>query len=342
MNNINKILSIIIPTYNMEQYLRYCLDSLLIQKYFEKLEILVINDGSMDSSSFIAHEYESKYPGVYKVIDKENGNYGSCINVGLKEATGKYIKILDADDSFDTNNFEEFVGWLIELDADLILSSYAVVNEDRKIQRIHKYPFLSKRKMQMKDICILDSFVNNMQMHAVTYRKQLLLNINYVQTEGISYTDQQWIFIPMIKVNTVYNFNKYIYKYLIGRQGQTMDPVVLRKYSLHFQKCIWKMVDEYEKYKNNICAHSLCYLRKRLLMQIKGFYLDTFTNYSKTRSFELMEFDKNLKERSIEVYDYVAKPIKVFCFKFSYIRIWRKCKGLSPWVIRKASKFLIK
>ena len=86
----NKNLTIIIPTYNMQEYLQKCLSSLIVKKGLETLEVLVVNDGSKDNSSIIAHEFEAKYPGVFRVIDKENGNYGSCINRGLKEATGKY------------------------------------------------------------------------------------------------------------------------------------------------------------------------------------------------------------------------------------------------------------
>ena len=98
-----KLLTIIIPTYNMERLLPKCLSSLLIKEenIFSMLEVLVIIDGAMDSSSQIAHSFQDKFPSVFRVIDKENGNYGSCVNRGLSECKGKYIKILDADDSFD-------------------------------------------------------------------------------------------------------------------------------------------------------------------------------------------------------------------------------------------------
>ena len=101
---MNKLLSIIIPTYNMEKYLHKCLDSLVVSdENMVRLEVLVINDGSKDTSSQIAHEYEDKYSKTIRVVDKDNGNYGSCINRGLKEATGKYVKVLDADDYLDTD-----------------------------------------------------------------------------------------------------------------------------------------------------------------------------------------------------------------------------------------------
>ena len=86
----------------MEKYLNKCLDSLIVEN-MNLLEVLIINDGSKDNSSNIAHVYENKYPNTFRVIDKENGNYGSCINRGIKEAKGKYIKVLDADDSFNVS-----------------------------------------------------------------------------------------------------------------------------------------------------------------------------------------------------------------------------------------------
>ena len=98
---MDKILTVIIPTYNMEELLPRCLDSFLIKdkKLMQQVEVLVVNDGSKDNSSSIAHRYEKLYPHTFRVIDKENGNYGSCVNRGLQEATGKYVKVLDADDS---------------------------------------------------------------------------------------------------------------------------------------------------------------------------------------------------------------------------------------------------
>ena len=86
---MEKILTIVIPTYNMQDYLRRCLESLIVpEKQMKQLEVLVINDGSKDNSSAIAHEYQDKYHDTFRVIDKGNGNYGSCVNRGLQEAKG--------------------------------------------------------------------------------------------------------------------------------------------------------------------------------------------------------------------------------------------------------------
>lgn len=98
--SMENILSIIIPTYNMEKYLDKCLASLIIEdkELMRQLEVLVVIDGAKDRSSEIAHTYQNRFADTFRVIDKENGNYGSCINRGLKEATGRYVKVLDADD----------------------------------------------------------------------------------------------------------------------------------------------------------------------------------------------------------------------------------------------------
>ena len=99
-----KILSIVIPTYNMEKYLPVCLDSVTDELVSDRLEVIVVNDGSTDGSLDIIRRYEQKRPDLIKVIDKANGHYGSCVNAGLGIATGKYFKILDADDWFDTSD----------------------------------------------------------------------------------------------------------------------------------------------------------------------------------------------------------------------------------------------
>ena len=103
-----KLLSIVIPTYNTEQYLRRCLDSVLTSEVLPELEVLVVNDGSKDRSPEIAREYEARYPDTVTLIDKENGGHGSTINEGLRAATGKYFRVLDSDDWFDTCNFVKF------------------------------------------------------------------------------------------------------------------------------------------------------------------------------------------------------------------------------------------
>ena len=127
---MEKLLSVIIPTYNMEALLPQCLDSLLVPQMVEALDVIIVNDGSKDQSLEIANSYAEKFPNVFCVIDKKNGNYGSCINAALPTIRGKYVKILDADDSYEKNNLCDFLALLNILDVDLVLTDYATYNSE--------------------------------------------------------------------------------------------------------------------------------------------------------------------------------------------------------------------
>jgi glycosyltransferase involved in cell wall biosynthesis len=321
----------------MEQYLRYCLDSLLIEKHFNKLEVLVINDGSKDSSSEIAHEYQDKYPDVFRVIDKENGNYGSCINKGLQIATGKYVKVLDADDSFDTQNFEEFLGYLETIDADLILSDFAIVDEERTIKKLVSYDFPSDVALDLEMICSTNLF-KDMQMHAVTYRLANLRKMNYFQTEGISYTDQQWIFTPMKEVRTVYNFKKYVYKYLIGRIGQTVSPAIKQKRIKQVAACVVDMLKSYIAI-TQMSENLRDYFFARLVPLAKEVYVTLLANYDEASKTFLIHYDDQLNHIDKSFYALLGdRNVSSFC-GFRYIHYWR-CNYLSlnPIIIRLLSK----
>ncbi len=309
----SKILSIIVPTYNMEKYLSYCLDSFFLQKNFDKLEVIVVNDGSKDKSLEIAQNYVSRSSDVFRIVDKKNGNYGSCINAALPVAKGKYVKVVDADDSVDTDNLDEFISFLCENDVDLALSDFVLVDEDRVVTKEIFYNF-GQSLMPMEQICVTERF-KDMEMHAVTYRKELLLDMGYHQTEGISYTDQQWIFVPMAAVHNVGIFNKVVYKYLVGRAGQTIDPAVKIKKMKDRAKCVLDMIIQYETVYQNISSEIKSYLDARFQPNVKDIYITYFLNVSIGKEM-ICEFDDSFKKESILFYNEIGLENR-------YIKIWR-------------------
>lgn len=316
----SKILSIIVPTYNMEKYLSYCLDSFFLQKNFDKLEVIVVNDGSKDKSLEIAQNYVLRASDVFKIVDKKNGNYGSCINAALPVARGKYVKVVDADDSVDTDNLDEFISFLCENDVDLALSDFVLVNEDRVVTKEIFYNF-SQSLMPMEQICVTERF-KDMEMHAVTYRKELLLDMGYHQTEGISYTDQQWIFVPMAAVRNVGIFNKAVYKYLVGRAGQTIDPTVKFKKVTDRIKNVLGMIAQYDRIYNQVNPSVKEYLDARLRPNVQDIYLTYFTNMSKVDKNMIYRFDKEFSQVSSVIYEYIGNLNP-------HIRVWRHILGCS-------------
>lgn len=199
---MKKLLSVLIPTYNMSLYIERCMNSLLSEKTKDKLDIIVINDGSKDDSSEKAKKIALLYPNSIRVIDKENGNYGSCINAGLRLAKGKYIKILDADDQFDTKNLERILEEIENKEADLVLTDFLINKEQGKSELIN-FSIDPFKLLPFSEICSSKDF-KRLWMHSVMYKTSIFKNINYHQTEGISYTDQEWIFAPLSVVKNVF------------------------------------------------------------------------------------------------------------------------------------------
>lgn len=276
---MEKLLSIIIPTYNMEKYLHKCLDSLIVSdENMQKLEILVINDGSKDLSSKIAHEYESKYPQTFRVIDKENGNYGSCINRGLKEATGKYIKVLDADDYFNNKIFNKFMNYLDNQDVDLVINDYQIVDEQDVVNETYSFRLPINNSFTLFDCP--DSLAEWLWHHGITYRLAILREMSYKQTESISYTDDEWIFKPMKVVKSVSYFPEIVYCYLRGRVGQTFDDNVLKKSMGQKLQVAESMLEYYIEHITDQSDNFPPYLYQKLTDRISVLYNFIITKFS--------------------------------------------------------------
>lgn len=324
---MEKILSIIIPTYNMEKYLHKTLSSLLIGKNEDMLDVMVINDGSKDSSLAIAREFEEKYPETFRAIDKPNGNYGSCINRGLKEAKGKYIKVLDADDSYDTKSLATLVECLASLDVDLCLTDYIIVDEEGKQTGSHIRRNLPKEKIiegdELFNLCLGDII----EMHEIVYRTENLRRIGYTQTEGIAYTDQEWIFLPMTTVRTAYYLPISVYKYLVGRQGQSTDIERAARLQIQGDKTLFVQMDSFSKCKD-LSPSLREYLIAHLSQNIKFTYRTyLITAYKALQEDALKEIDKRIKECDNELYEKSAS-VKVHPrIPLYFVRDWRKANG---------------
>lgn len=308
----------------MEKYLDKCLSSLLIPN-IDDIEILVINDGSKDRSSEIAHNYADKYPDSIRVIDKENGNYGSCVNRGLKEATGKYVKILDADDYFDTTNFEKFVETLKEIDVDLVINDYSHVNESGSTIRYRTFDLVPNKRIGFDDVL---NARNQFGMHALAYNTKIFRKFNYRQTEGISYTDREWKFIPMAYVESAYYFNQNLYNYLIGREGQTVSPQAYQKNIHNLLIVSESILTFYNQQNKKIDSCNKLYLYRELDEFFEITYKIQLINlYPDIPNLIIEEFDNLLRRLNPSLYDDMYGKKDKFGYK--YIKYWRKHKKTS-------------
>lgn len=330
---MKKLLSIIIPTYNMEKYLPRCLESLVSAKVPQAVEVIVINDGSIDKSLAIAKQYQNQRPDIIKIIDKENGNYGSCINVALQEITGKYVKILDADDWFNTEALCDFVEKLTStgsnVDSDVILTDYTMVFT--KKQRIIHYKL---EKNRVYDSSILSKSVN-MPMHALTFKTSLLKEVQYKQTEGISYTDMEWTFYPFEKVRSLMYLPLNIYQYQLGREGQTMDPKVMFNRIGHNIKIAHRMLEKYSTLEDDFLqSPNGRYMKMMMFANLRKIYKVCLLSFSQHPiRLELNDLNNYIKQSHPEICTSLSLlPIHKI-FPFHFIRYYQE-KGKRPpyWV----------
>lgn len=317
-----KILSICVPSYNMEQYIVRCIDSLLISEILDKLEIIIVNDGSKDSTLAIAKQYESQYPQSIIVVDKPNGHYGSTVNAALKVATGKYFRLLDADDWFDSQALIKMINVASRIDVDCIFTRYTT-HDFGKNTIIEQNP----KGVIYDKILSLDEYIIPdwacLAMHSLTYRLQLLKDIKYVQTEGICYTDMEYIYFPLREAKTIYNINISLYQYYIGRDEQSVSIKSRINNFSHFKILIEKFIDNY-----NIdevrCNKNAANIQDNCLLGTIGAILRIgilYREYDIKTDSEMRAYLQRAKKVSPNVYR------KVFRFRhrgIPFVFIWHK------------------
>lgn len=224
-----KLLSIIVPAYNMEAYLAQCVESILRTPSLAAVEVIIVNDGSKDKTLRIARQYAERYAETVRVVDKPNGNYGSTINAALPLAQGEYVKILDADDRFDGSRVAEMLAFLRKTDADMVVTPFIEVagRRERRVEyNIYSRKVYKYGKSYDADKVFGDGVIRFFMMHGVCYRTEMLRKMSYRQSEGVSYTDQEWVFYPLFCVKTIAFADIPLYRYNTSREGQTMDTKV--------------------------------------------------------------------------------------------------------------------
>ncbi len=202
--------SVLVPIYNVEQYLPECLDSLCAQT-LKNIEIICINDGSTDASGAILDEYAKNNANI-KVINKKNSGYGDSMNRGLEAATGEYIGIVESDDYIDANGFEKLYELAKKTDADIVKANYYYHSNDKdEIHEVVKNQKLNKAITISDDYSIL---IEEPGIWSAIYRRDFLNDnkIRFRTTPGASYQDTGFFFKTACAAKKiVYTKNAYLH-----------------------------------------------------------------------------------------------------------------------------------
>jgi len=228
----NKVLAIGIPSYNAEPYLDRCMGTLLHPDLLDRIEVLIVNDGSKDRTQELADGYQERYPQTVRAINKENGGHGSAVNAALYATEAKYYKVVDVDDWVDTAALIKLVDLLEKTDVDVVTSAYnqvdMVTGKSEKIDN----PGVEYDRIYTLDQLDMKSVY--MSIHSTTYRTALLQQNEIRLQEKTFYVDVEYQLLPIPYVKTVLFFKESVYKYMVGNVNQSVNVEnFVRRYDNH-------------------------------------------------------------------------------------------------------------
>ncbi len=238
-----KLLTVTVPCYNSAEYMEKCIDSLLVGG--ERVEVIIIDDGSKDQTGEIADRYAEKYPNIVRVIHQENGGHGEGINQGLIHATGTYFKVVDSDDIM-SEDFPAFLDKLEECEknggTDLAVTNYYYVHTDgigdRSISYKSVFPagrifgWGETKPFRMHQL---------LTIHSCTFRTELMRRAAEPLPKHVFYEDNLMVFRTLPHVERLYYMDADLYRYWIGRPDQSVQAkTMMMRYTHHLlvvEKC---------------------------------------------------------------------------------------------------------
>ena len=300
-----KTLSISVAAYNVAKTLRECLDPFVASGVMESLDIMIVNDGSKDDTVKLAMEYVEKYPNSIRLINKENGGWGSTVNTGIQEAVGKFFRQLDGDDYYKPENMRDYIRFLDSTEAEMVLAPYIEFSDSTGeiLAEPNCNPGCEIGKVYtIADVAGIAPFMHSMAIKTNLLKKAVRI------TEHCFYTDTEYVLKGCNSVNTVTFFDKPIYCYRRASAGQSMSLCGLEKHYVDQIKVIEVMLDYLQ---NEVSRKEVHDIYDKLLfgtcwwLYLVMLYISPSPKHKK----DLVAFDKMLKEKNPGYYDDITISI---------------------------------
>lgn len=261
-----KIITFIIPAYNVERYLNTALQSFVTEdeEINRQIEVIVVDDGSTDQTAEIAENYIKERPDMFRLIQKENGGHGSAINTGSRAADGKYFKVIDADDWVVTENLKKYIGLLRKTDADVVLTPFHMVDMNTGERTIQKMYLTDYGRTYTPDEIAADwkAFDKCTTFHGITYRTDFYNLHRHELPEKVFYEDQEYATIPLCMAKNVDVLELYLYQYLVGNSEQSVAKNNQIKRIGHLEAVIEHMLVYWNENHSAKNFHAAYFLRK--------------------------------------------------------------------------------
>lgn len=242
-----KLMTFAVPSYNSQDYMERCIDTLLTGG--ERVEIVIVDDGSSDRTGEIADMYAQKYPTIVKVVHQENQGHGQGVNVGLQEASGLYYKVVDSDDWVDTEALQKVLDCMEhwyknQIDVDMLVCNYIYdhLYEGRQQQIQYKNVFEKEKICGWHEI---GKFLPTQYliMHALIFKTEILRKCGVKLPKHTFYVDNIFAYQPLPYVEHICYLDVDLYHYFIGRDDQSVNEKVLMK-RIDQQILVTKLVSE--------------------------------------------------------------------------------------------------
>ncbi len=245
-----KLITFAIPCYNSSEYMDKCIKSLLIAG--DEAEIIIVNDGSTkDNTAEIADNYAKEYQNIIKAIHQENGGHGEAVNAGLRNATGKYYKVVDSDDWVDADALKKLMdtirGFNEENAPDAVFVNYvyeyAYDNTTKTVNYRKQFPLEKNFTFEESKKFETGKFI---AMHSIVYKTALLKDVGLELPKHTFYVDNLFIYVPLPSVKTFYYIDVDFYRYFIGRADQSVnESVIIKRIDQHIS-VTEKLLESYD------------------------------------------------------------------------------------------------
>jgi len=311
---MNKVLTVSVAAYNVAATLREVLDPFLTDGVTDRVEVLIVNDGSKDATADIATEYQTRYPDTFRLITKENGGWGSTLNAGIRAASGKYFKQLDGDDYFSRENLPAFLDYLENCDSDAVHTPFVTYTDTNGgiLNVLNDFRWQYYGHYPKEHTLPLEEFPDfQPEMHNLTVRTGILQASGIFITEHCFYTDVEFCLKAVCACKTVSFFERPIYYYRLAFRGQSMGLGGIRRHYRDNQKMLTGMLSYYEDSLTDQWAKELVMRRLTAVCDLMYRMYFALQCTGKQRE-ELMEFDRMLLARSPELYrSVVSRPVQI-------------------------------
>lgn len=290
---MESLITVIIPIYNVEKYLKKCIDSILHQTY-QTMEIILIDDESTDESGSICDEYAKKDNRI-KVIHKKNGGVSSARNAGLNNANGKYVAFIDADDYIENNMFEKMINQFEKNEKlDIVVCGTKNVDEDGNVLKT------SNMKVETIDnVTFLKEILNENKINSViwdkVFKRDLINKSRFNEKTKIS-EDLEFVINIIDRINEVEIIPDILYNWLVRKDSATKT-----KFNDNWKKEI-------------IICENIINLTERKYKELKRVAIKRYIRINITCYKKILDYDKyNKQERK-----YIRKNIKKYIIPYVF------------------------